>query len=558
MNTSSSKQWSRFGLAVPVVLVMFFGLEFFQWTFNRVYVPQGHSIVLRYKGPPLPFLPGNRPVAQPGQFAKVDENGRPLEIGILKDMRGPGRHFLWIGWWETKLIPDVTVKPGEVAVVSSKMGADLKNGQFLVDGDLDETTQKGILRKVFGPGTYRINDYAYNVKVIQEETITSGQQVKHAGWVSIPTGYVGVVTNLTDNPLTKTAPGIQDNVLQPGLYPVNPNEQHVDIVGVGYTEKSVKTHLKNAGNVPILDESGEPTVVDDESGISFPSNDGFRIHMDFTAVWGIMPEQAADVIRKFGTLEAVETKVVLPQIESICRNQGSSLGAVDLLVGDTRRKFQEEVSDAFEKILKDKDLKLLHGFVRNIHIPLEVRKPIQEKFVADELKLTRDQELLTAGTEAELREAEKKVELETERINAETKKLVAQAEAEGGKESEETKAETLKLSAVIARQTAELEAQATVTLGKAKAGAKQLEAEAKSELFALAVSAFGSGSAYNQWTFATGLPEDIQLDTLYAGEGTFWTDLKGFTDVMVGKQAQQQQRQQEQSRQKTSLGPLGK
>ena len=307
-----------------------------------------------------------------------------------------------------------------------------------------------------------------------------------------------------------------------------------------------------------LDESGEPTVVDDESGISFPSNDGFRIHMDFTAVWGIMPEQAADVIRKFGTLEAVETKVVLPQIESICRNQGSSLGAVDLLVGDTRRKFQEEVSDAFEKILKDKDLKLLHGFVRNIHIPLEVRKPIQEKFVADELKLTRDQELLTAGTEAELREAEKKVELETERINAETKKLVAQAEAEGGKESEETKAETLKLSAVIARQTAELEAQATVTLGKAKAGAKQLEAEAKSELFALAVSAFGSGSAYNQWTFATGLPEDIQLDTLYAGEGTFWTDLKGFTDVMVGKQAQQQQRHQEQSRQKTSLGPLGK
>ena len=543
MNTSSSKQWSRFGLAVPVVLIMFFGLELFQWTFNRVYVPQGHSLVLRYKGPPLPFLPGNRPVAQPGEFAKVDENGRPLEIGILKDMRGPGRHFLWIGWWETKLIPDVAVQPGEVAVVSSKMGADLNNGQFLVDGDLDETTQKGILRKVFGPGTYRINDYAYNVKVITEETITSGKQIKHAGWVSIPTGYVGVVTNLTDNPLTKAVPGIQDNVLQPGLYPVNPNEQHVDIVGVGYAEKSVKTNLKSIDNVPILDESGEPTVVDDESGISFPSNDGFRIHMDFTAVWGIMPEQAADVIRKFGTLDAVEAKVVVPQIESICRNQGSSLGAVDLLVGDTRRKFQNEVSDAFEKILKDKDLKLLHGFVRNIHIPLEVREPIQQKFVADELKLTRDQELLTAGTEATLREAEKKVDLEKERIKAETKKLVAQAEAEGDKEAEETKAETIKLSAVIARKTAELEAEASVTLGKAKAGAKQIEAEAKSELFTLAVSAFGSGSAYNQWTFATGLPEDVQLNMLYAGEGTFWTDLKGFTEVMVGKQAQQQQQQ---------------
>ena len=542
MNTSPGKQWSRFGLAVPVVLLLVFGLELFQWTFNRVYVPQGHSMVLRYKGPPLPFLPGNRPVAKTGQFAKVDENGRPMEIGILKEMRGPGRHFLWIGWWETTLIPDVTVKPGQVAIVTSRMGEDLTDGQFLVDGDLDQTSQKGILRKVFGPGTYRINNYAYLVKVIDEETIQSGLQLKYAGWVSIPTGYVGVVTNLTDNPMTKTVAGIQSSVLQPGLYPINPNEQHVDIVGIGFAEKSVKTTLKSLNGKPILDESGEPAVVDDESGISFPSNDGFRIHMDFTAVWGIMPEQASAVISKFGTLDAVEAKVVVPQIESICRNQGSSLGAVDLLVGDTRRKFQEEVSDEFETILEDKNLTLLHGFVRNIHIPMEVRKPIQEKFVADELKLTRDQELLTAGTEGTLREAEKTVELEMERINAETKKLVAQAEAEGEKEAEETKAETLKLSAAIARKTAELEAEASVTLGKAKAGAKQAEAEAKSELFALAVSAFGSGNAYNQWTFATGLPEDIRLDMLYAGEGTFWTDLKGFTDVMVGRQAMEQQK----------------
>ena len=104
---------------------------------------------------------------------------------------------------------------------------------------------------------------------------------------------------------------------------------------------------------------------------------------------------------------------------------------MDLLVGDTRQKFQEEVSDSFQRILEEKGLTLLHGFVRNIHIPLEVRTPIQEKFVADELKLTRDQELLTARTEALLREAEKTVELETERVTAETTKMVAQAIAEG-------------------------------------------------------------------------------------------------------------------------------
>ncbi len=528
---------SRAGMAVPMFLLLVLGYEAFEWTFNRVYVPEGYSLVMRYKGPPLPFLPGNCPAAAPGQFAKVDDNGRPLEVGILKDMLGPGRHFRWIGWWETRVVKDTTVPPGSVAVVSSKMGKDLTEGDFLVDGDLDSTEEKGILRQVFAPGTYRINDYAYNVEVIQEKILPSGTQNKHAGWVSIPTGYVGVVTNLTGNKLTKAVAGIQNKVLQPGLYPVNPNEQHVDIIGVGFAEKSIKSNLVSQNGVPVLDESGEPSVMDDESGIAFPSNDGFRIHMDFTAVWGIMPEQAADVIRKFGNLAAVEAKVVVPQIESICRNKGSSLGAVDLLVGNTRQVFQEEVSDAFEKILEDKGLTLLHGFVRNIHIPLEVRTPIQEKFVADELKLTRDQELLTARTEATLREAEKTVDLEKERVGAETTKMVAQAVAEGNKKAEETKAETIKKVATVARKTAELDAEASVTLGKAAASSKKLEAEAKSELFKLAVDSFGSGSAYNQWVFATGLPEDVELNLFYAGEGTLWTDLKGFTDVMIGKEA---------------------
>lgn len=533
---------SRVGMVVPAFLLLVVAYEIFEWTFNRTHVPEGYSLVMRYKGPPLPFLPGNRPPAKSGRFAEVDEDGRPLEVGILKDMLGPGRHFRWIGWWEMRLVQDTIVHPGEVAIVSSKMGEDLKGGQFLVDGDLDKTNEKGILRQAFGPGTYRINDYAYTVEVLEKNSVPQGAETNTAGWVSIPTGYVGVVTNLTDNKLTSAKAGIQDKVLQPGLYPINPNEQHVDTISVGYAEKSIKSNLLSQNGKPLLDESGEPAVVDDDSGIAFPSNDGFKIHMDFTAVWGIMPDQAADVIRKFGKLDAVESKVVVPQIESICRNQGSTLGAVDLLVGDTRQKFQEEVSDAFHNVLDEKGLTLLHGFVRNIHIPQEVRKPIQEKFVADELKLTREQELLTARTEATLRESEKKVDLEKERIDAETTKMVAQVAAEGNKEAEETKAETLKLVAVVDRKTAEVEAQASVTLGKAKAGAKQVEAEAKSELFKLAVDAFGSGSAYNQWVFATGLPEDVQLDMLYAGEGTFWTDLKGFTEVMVGRQAMEQQK----------------
>lgn len=529
------------GGVVTLVIAIIGGWMFFDWTINRVYAPPNHSILLRYKGPPLPipFL-GARPAATPGQFAKVDDSGSPLEVGIIKEMLGPGRHFRCPLWWERTEVKDTFIEPGSVGVVTSKLGDNLPSGEFLVDGELGDTQYKGILRKVLGPGTYRINPYAYEVSIIQTESIGSGDHKKAAGWVDIPTGYVGVVTNLAANkdPEHLREPGISPNVLPPGLYPINPREQNIDIVEIGYREKSIKTDIKrDAAGDPLLDESGEPVPSNNDAGINFPSNDGFPISMDFTAVWGIMPEQAPAVIEKFGNVAAVEEKVVAPQVESICRNQGSKIGAVDLLVGESRQEFQTETSAEFARVLEDKGLTLLYGLVRHIYIPREVRLPIQQSFIADELKLTREQEQLTARTEATLREAEQKVELESERVRVETDRKVAQTLAEGKKEAEETAAETIKLIAKIDRETATLEADAKVLLGEAEAEARKQSEEAKSEKFGLAVNAFGTGQAFNLWTFATGLPEDIDLKLLYAGEGTFWTDLKGFTDVMLGKQA---------------------
>ena len=533
-------------LAVVAVLSCVIGWQAFDWTVNRIYVPVGQSLLLRYKGP---LIFGSRNYAAPGQLARVSDKG-DLEIGILEQMLGPGRHFKCPIWWETTLVKDMVVEPGEVAVVTCKIGrdigenatgdADSQQNQFLVEGDLGSTQQKGILRKVYGPGRYRVNPYAYEFRVIKTEIEKDGSQLKHSGWVNIRTGSVGVVTNQTNNPITKAKKGIQPEVLPPGLYPMNPREQNVDIVDIGYREKSISTQMqRDAQGEALVDASGEPVMAADSGGISFPSRDGFTIHMDFTAIWGIMPEQAPRVVQYNGNIEAVETRAVVPLIESICRNEGSRLGAVELLVGDTREKFQEETTKQFEEKLRETGVSLQYGLVRHIYIPQEVRIPIQQANLADELKLTRDQEQLTAKTEANLREAEQKVELESGRIRVETEKMVAKQKAEGNKTAAETDAETVKLMAETDRQTAELEAQATVALGHADADALKLLEEAKAGKFKLAVAAFGGGEAFNQWVFATGLPEDIKLQFLYAGPGTFWTDLKGFTDAMLGRQMQQ-------------------
>ena len=505
----------------------------FEWTVNRIYVPPGKSLQLRYKGP---ILFGSSEKAKPGHFA---EEG---QVGVLAQLRGPGRHFYCPIWWQREIVADFVVAPGEVAIVTSKLGDPLPPGEFIVDGDIGETKHKGILRKAYGPGRYRANPYAYEFKKIKVEERTVGNQVKKAGWIDIPTGYVGVVTQKTADPANGKEAGIQDKVLPPGIYPINPHQAEVDVVEVGYRETSIHvTTKKDAQGKIALDESGEPLPVPN-TGINFPSNDGFEIQMDFTAIWGVMPDKAAEIVQKFGNIDAVDEKVIGPQSESICRNNGSKFGAVELLVGDTRLTFQNETTADFEEVLKDKGVSLLYGLVRHIYIPQQIREPIQQSFIADELKLTRDQEQETAKTEATLREAEQKVELETERVKVETEKLVASVKAEGDKEAKEIAAETKQLVAAVDRQAAELDAQKTVVLGEADAKAEQLQAEAKAQKFTLAVEAFGTPDAFTQWQFAEGLPETINLEMIYAGEGTLWTDLKGVMPTVPLRQAGERQK----------------
>jgi hypothetical protein len=508
---------SLIGLSLAFAFSLFIVYIGFEWTINRIYVQEGESLMLRYKGP---LIFGSRQRAKTGHWAKEGE------IGILAKLRGPGRHFYCPIWWERERVPDEVIQPGEVGVVTCKLGNDLPQGEFLVDGDIGDTKFKGILRKVLHPGRYRINPYGYQVEKVKLQTFDSGNSEKKAGWVEIPTGHVGVVTNLADNPLLGTKAGIAENVLPPGIYPINGKEQNIDVVEIGYRHSTIQVNVARDKNGDVIvDENGEPKIAEDDSGIQFPSSDGFSMHIDFTAIWGLMPEQAPHAIETIGNVEAIEQKIVLPQIDSILRNNGSEYQAVQLLVGADREKYQSVSLEEFQNVLNEKDITLLYGLVRNIYIPEEVRKPIQMSFIADELALTRAQEQQTAVEEGNLREAEEQVTLASKTVEVETQKLVAAKLAEGDREAETTRAETIKLVAEIEKETAALEAEAEKVKGEAENKGKQMIEESTADRFRLAVEAFGTPQAYNNWTFASSLPDDVDLQLLYAGEGTLWTDV---------------------------------
>jgi regulator of protease activity HflC (stomatin/prohibitin superfamily) len=516
------------------------------WMICRIEVPAGSSVLLRYKGP-WPF--GNVPQAPEGTLAQTDAAGRPRQVGVLETMPGPGRHFYSPLEWEVQLVKDQVIPPGKLGVLVAKFGKPLPEGTYLVDAD----GYRGIHRRVLTPGRYRINPYAYDLDVVDVDACVETRtrlNRRDGDPTLIPPGYVGVVTNKTDNPLNGQKQGIQDDVLQPGIYFLNPAEKRVDIVSVGYSETSLVVEADPKGRtespgMAVADPRGDrlgqgmgkDPVYRPGKGIEFPSNDGFLIHLDFTAIWGITPDQAPDVVRKFGTLKDVEEKVVLPQVGSICRLHGSKQGAVDLLVGDTREAFQDKTAAELRKVLESKNLSLLFGLTRHIYVPAQVREPIQRAKIADELTKTREQEQQTAKAQADLTEAKAKVTLEERRTRAETEKMVAGVAAEGEKKAREIEAQTERLGAEIDARTAAVEAQSTKLLGEAGARKVELARAAEADRFRLYVQALGGAEAYNQYVFAEGLPGDLRLSIFYAGPGTFWTDLKGFDQALLGKLA---------------------
>jgi regulator of protease activity HflC (stomatin/prohibitin superfamily) len=515
-----------------------------QWTICRTEVPPGYSLLVRYKGP-WPF--GSSTMAPEGTLVQNASAGQPVQVGILEAMPGPGRHFYSPLEYEARLVKDEVILPGKVGVLVSKIGKPLPEGAYLVDAK----GYRGILRTVLTPGRYRINTYAYDVKVVDIDACAGpSTRLKRTANdpALIPPGYVGVVTNKASNPSTGENRGIQQEILQPGIYFLNPEEKRIDIISIGYSETSLTVEARKQDAAAATaarahdlggDRLGTSTPDDPfyvaGKGIEFPSSDGFPIHLDYTAIWGILPAQAPNVVRQFGTLKDVEHKVILPQIESICRMHGSRRGAVDLLVGDTREQFQDETSAELERVLSAKNLSLLFGLTRHIYVPKLVREPIQKAKIADELTKTRDQEQLTAQAQAELTEAKAKVVFGEKRTRAETEKKVAEVGATGAKKASEIAAETEKFKAEIDAKSAVIDAQTTRVLGEAKAKSVKLAKEAKAERSQLLVKAMGGPAAYERYIFAEGLPPDLKVGIFYAGPGTLWTDLKGFEQTMLGK-----------------------
>jgi hypothetical protein len=555
-------------LAAAVILLLVLLTVSWQWGFCRFYVgPNEMAVITAKNGDPL----------EPGQIL-----ARRGQKGIWEEPLGEGRHFLNPIFYDREIIDVVIIKPGNVGIVTSKVGGKLPEGEFIA-----ERGQKGIWRSVLGPGKYRLNPYGFNIEIVDA--------------ISIPIGYAGVITSLSGEqaPSGMVADakqkGVRKDVLQPGLYYVNPKEYKVDVLEIGINQVSllsrggskVVTKARQLGQSEALNvlqanvlerqeqkradyfskraSSIQPqrfkrgNQVDFEAGrkltdtapapleegemnlmelLSFPSRDGFPISLDMTLEFELDPKDISGIYRRYGDLPAVVDKIIMPQITSLARNKGSEYRAKDFIVGEGREKFQDDLTDALEVTLGAKDVRVYNALIRHVEVPDEIREPIQQASIAVEQDLTNKERQNTARKEAELNTELSLIKQRGEQVMQETEKIKAEIAADLEKQVATIRADTLRKEAEIEQQTAGINADKVRVLGQAHASALEKVEGEKANGLQLKTTAFGDPVAYARWIFADTLNPEMKLNIIHAGDGTLWTDLEktGFAELGGARQ----------------------
>ena len=554
--------------AVIVVIAAALGVFIYVWGFCRFYVPPEHMAVVTAKS-------GKAPAAG----TLLVEQG---ERGIWSEVLPEGRYFLDPVMYDVKIVPAINIPIGKVGVVTSKVGKPLAPGEIIAP---DKSFQ-GIWREVLTPGVHRLNPEGYKVDIVDA--------------INIPFGYVGVVTSQTGKPAPagkfaqSGEKGVLQDILQPGLYYINPRAYQVNVIEIGMNQVSMtgeaggvialKNRIEAASNtldemssntlnsqlqkrVNMMRESAPsssvsysnsfkqkrannvvrkaprtmgavssaaattvpqtPDMVYSVGGfVEFPSRDGFKILMDMTVEFELMPQHIARIYMLYGDLPQVVSKIILPQILSVTRMKGSSYKAQDFIVGEGREIFQNNLRSELEQVLREKSIVVHNAIIRNVTIPTNILKPIQEASLAVEQNLTNYSLQETAKIEAELNLHTAMIEQKRREIEQETCKITAEIAAQQKQSVALIAAETELEVAQLQLKRSELEAARTKLKGETDVKVTFMRDNEKALGVEMKAGALGSSGVMADLLLVEKLNPNVKLQVIYAGDGTLWTDLK--------------------------------
>ena len=553
--------------AVSLICILTLAYGAYLWFFCRIYVPAGMMAVVTAKTG-----------KQPASGVILVEKG---EKGIWREVLAEGRHFLDPVLYDVKLCQNISIPLGKVGIVTSKVGSELPPGEIIAA----DSKGKGVQREVLGPGVYRLNPEGFKVEIMDAINIPPG----YVGIVTSQTGKApqpgkfaspgekGVMQDILQPGLYYiNSYAFQINVIEIGMNQVtmSGNAKGASVVSgrsqlaaANSTLQSMaantlkfQTELRRQTVRPVpqkqaprvvrkvysrnravpmaarADAATEDAAKNYETpsqifglsrAVEFPSRDGFKVLLDMTVEFELLPEKISLIYMLYGDLPQVVEKILLPQVLSVSRLKGSSYRAQDFIMGDGREKFQLDLRNELVNALKSKHIVVHNAIIRNVEIPRDILTPIQAVSLAQEQNLTNVAMQNTAKKLAELNTETELIEQRRQEVRQETEKIVAGINAERKREVAAIDASTQLKVAEIQLKKSEIIAKTNQLKGETETKARFLVENEKARGELLRAKAVGDGSLLAQLIMVNTLNPQVKVNIIHAGEGTLWTDLKG-------------------------------
>ena len=170
--------------------------------------------------------------------------------GIQLDVLAEGRHFRNPYTWHWTIVRAVDVPAGKFGVLVRKFGKDLPEGEIIAP----DAEHRGIVREVLGTGKHRINPYAYEVRLFDDITIKPGNVgvVTSLCGADILSGDAAPETEAEGFLVRPGSKGVLAGVLKEGTHRLNPFLYAVSIVNI----QSQRFELSGADAISFLTLDG--------------------------------------------------------------------------------------------------------------------------------------------------------------------------------------------------------------------------------------------------------------------------------------------------------------
>lgn len=192
---------------------------------------------------------------------------------------------------------------------------------------------------------------------------------------------------------------VYDGELSSGMHLINPLAT--------VTKMSVRTEQYTMSIAP-----SEGQVKGDDS-ITSLTKEGLDVNVDFTALYRLQEDRAAEVYRELGTNYV--DKLIRPEIRGVIRDIVSQYEAKDLY-SEKRQEASVRMEELLKERLEGRGIMIEQAVIRNVQLPASLARAIQEKLAAEQESQRYDFVLEKEKKEADRKRIEAEGQRDAQRI----------------------------------------------------------------------------------------------------------------------------------------------